>query len=402
MDLLGQEINNKKDSTSKKKKMVLISLIFCIIMLVILLAVISVLSKEQKPVSQKLIIDNTEVQLTEGLIVADEGGNKYISLESGAELIGYKFFNGEYGKNEEDKDKCYLQSSDEVIGFELDSNEVYKIVLDNNIEAQIYTIDKNIIKYNDKLYIAINDFSKSCNLTMSNDGGNINLKSNKFLSEEYLATIKEQNKYTSISNEYENLKAIYYGMLVVNDGKNYGVVDLNMSTIIGAKYSNIIFDEYTQNFIATSNNKCGVLSKKGTVEIDFKYDSIRIIKYSPLLYEVKQNNKYGVLDEDGNIIINTEYDKLGYNSTSNDIGSVLIIEDIDNKEDGMVVCKNGKYGIINIKTGKVILNCELQRIYSKTSEDDEITYYVQTENQEEYLLEKYINDINTTVVNLQN
>lgn len=403
MDLLEQEMNKNKSTSSSKKNIVLVLLILCIFILIMLLAMITVL-KSNQPIKESLLVDGLESQIKEGLIITDELGTKYISLELGGELFGYKYYNGEYGENEEDKDKCYVQNDYEVIGFEIDTNKIYKIDLEANIGKQEITLNNKVVKDNEgSLYITIEDFSKVfyVGINISEDGKQIQIKTCDYMAELKTEDIKKDNKYTSIDTQYDNLKAIYYGMLVVSDGVNYGVVDGDLKTIIGTKYKSIIFNEYTQNFIALSNNKYGVLSTDGKVIIEFKYDSIRILNYSPLLYEVRENNKYGVLDEKGNMIINTEYDRLGYNS-NDEKGSVLIIENINNdREDGMVVYKQGKYGVVSIDTGEVILNCELEKIYIKTSEDDETTYYVQI-NGYEYELEEYIKYVNTTIVNIPN
>ena len=399
MDLLEQEVSKNKGTYSNKKKIVLILLILCIFVLIMLLIMITAL-KNKQPVKESLLVDGVEKQIKQGLIITDDLGTKYMSLEFGTELIGYKYYNGEYGENEEDKNKCYLQNNYEVIGFEIDTNKIYKIDLDANIGKQEIELENKVIKYGEgSLYITIQDFSKVfyVGINISEDGKQIEIKTCDHMAKLQTENIKADNKYTLIDTQYDNLKAIYHGMLVVSDGANYGVVDSNLKTIIGTKYKSLVFNEYTQNYIALSNNKYGILSTDGKVMIEFEYDSIRILNYSPLLYEVRQNNKYGVLDEKGNVIINTEYDRLGYNS-NNENGLVLIIENINNsKEDGMVVCKDGKYGIINIDTGKVILDCELEKIYSKTLNDDQVTYYVQIKGYE-YQLEEYIKYVNTTTV----
>ena len=402
MDLLEQEINKNKKTSSSKKNIVLVLLIICIFALIMLLVMITAL-KGKEPVKDRLLVNGVENNLEEGLIISDEKGTKYISLEKGAELAGYKYFNGEYGKNEEDKDKCYFQNDYEAIDFQVNTNKIYKIELKTNIGRQEFELANKIIKNSENgLYATLEDFSKACNvgIKISEDGKQIEINTLDYLAQLYKKSLENNDKYKSIDDKYENLKAIYYGMLVVSDGTNYGVVDENLKTIIGTKYKSIVFNDYTKEFIGLSNNKYGILSSEGKVKVEFKYDSINIINYSPLFYEVKQNNKYGVLDKNGDIIIDIEYDKLGYNSNTED-GLLLIIKDIKNKEDGMIVYKDGKYGIVSINTGEMILNCELEKIYTKTSDNDQKVYYVQVQGNE-YELEDYIKYLNTTIVNLTN
>ena len=345
------------------------------------------------------MVNGKEKTKQENLIIADESGNKYISLEKGAELIGHKYFNGEYGKNEEDKSKCYLQNENEAIGFQLDSEKIYKVDLNKDLGQKEMLLNSKVTKSSEgSLYVTLEDFSKALNVVfkISEDGKQIEIQTCDHLAELKKQDIEKDNKYKSIDSEYENLKAIYYGMIIVSDGTNLGVVDSNLKTIIGTKYKTLLFNEYTQCFIGQSNNKYGVLSKEGKVNIEFKYDDISIINYSPLLYKAKQNNKYGVLDANGNAVVNIEYDAIGYDA-SGENGSVLIISNINDDEDGIVVQKDGEYGVVNIKTGEVILKCELEKIYTKTSEDNKTTYYIQIKGYE-YQLEEYIKYIETTTV----
>lgn len=402
MNLLEQEISKEKKNFSSKKNVILVLLILCIFILIMLLAVITAL-KGKQPVQESLIVNGENKEKKKELIITDDQGITYISLELGGELIGQRYYNGEYGENDEDRQKCYLENSYEVVEFQADSDNIYKIDLENNVGRQKYKISNKVKKDEQgSLYIAIEDFSKALcvGVNMSEDGKQIEIKTSDYMAGLQIDTIKASNKYTLIDSKYNNLKAIYYNMYVVSDEKNYGVVDADLETIIGTKYKDIVFDEYTKSFIALSDEKYGVISADGKVIIGFKYDGLRLLNYEPLLYEINQNNKYGVLDDKGNMIINAEYDKLGYYS-SNKEDSLLIIENINNKEDGIVVYKNGKYGVVSIETGETILNCELEKIYSKMLEEDKTKYYVQIQGYE-YELEEYIKYVNTTTVNLPN
>ena len=246
MNLLEQELNKNKKPTNNAKKIVLTLLILCIILLIVLLAVIFVL-RENKPVKESFIVDGAEITVKEGGILSSDSGTKYISIEYGAELLGYKYFNGEYGKNEEDRNKCYLQNENEVIGFEFDNNKIYKITLKDKMQPQYFDLENNVIKKDDKLYLTLKDFSKSCNVPLetSSDGKKTEFSTCKYLSDKYSTAIAEQKKYKTVDTNYENLKAIYYGMAIVSDGSNYGVINSDLEKIIGAKYNSITINEYT-------------------------------------------------------------------------------------------------------------------------------------------------------------
>lgn len=200
-----------------------------------------------------------------------------------------------------------------------------------------------------------------------------------------------------ISSDFSNQRVMSYNMMVVsNETGKMGVLDLNGNSIIGYKYSGMQFDEYSQRYIVSNDNKYGIISKEGKEIVEIKYENIRIINNDPLLYEVKMNNKYGILNETGKLAINIEYDKIGFNENSNLTEPALLIKNLDNKQTGVVVGINNKYGIVNLQTGEMIVKCELDKIYSKTSNSKK-EYYVKL-GETEVKLDEYIEYINTTVV----
>lgn len=104
------------------------------------------------------------------------------------------------------------------------------------------------------------------------------------------------------------------------------------------------------------------------------------IKNARLLYDncipVKKDGKWAMFDVTGNIISNFNWDNFGYiHSTSNSERSqnILLIEYIS----GIVVSKNGKYGIIN-SVGDLLVPCVFDKIYSETLGGEQ-TYYIQFE-----------------------
>lgn len=398
MDLLGQELNNKKKMPTSKK-IVLVSLIVCIVLLVLILVFMFLMSSNQtKPLT--LIINGQNIQISNNILISDDNQITYISLKQLSKLIGYEYLRGGYLEYIEDDTKCYLESTNQIIGFEANSNKIYKTSSNSKTDYQYYELKNNIIKNNEILYISLEDLNVGCNVvySFSKQENRITIDTIDNKSKYYETQLSEKSM-TIASDSFNNEKALSYGMIVVsnNNGK-LGVINFDYQTIIGNKYTTMEFDEFSKNFIVSDENRYGVISKEGRVLVELKYEDIEIINYSPLLYKVKQDNKYGMLNENGNVIINTEYDGLGSNNYRNNLD--LIIQDIDNnKQDGIIVNKNGKYGIMNIKTGETILDCTLDRIYYKASENDKITYYVQVQNSE-ITLEEYIKYANTTIVNL--
>ena len=212
-------------------------------------------------------------------------------------------------------------------------------------------------------------------------------------------------KYYTMIQENTFITPYKESIMYKNDNNNkYGVITTSMQQVITPKYKEIKYNEYTGNFIvAASNGKYGVISKDGQeVIVEVKYDSVRIVNYDPLMYEVKLNNKYGIINKEGKVIANTEYDKLGYaGDKTKEQNAVLIIKNVYDNKDGIVVCKNNKYGILDIETGREItpVESEITKIYSKTDNTGKKEYYVELSNQE-VLLSKYVEYVNTISVNI--
>lgn len=395
MDLLGQEPPKKQKTNGQK--IVLMLLITSIVLSIFIIIMIFAL-QGNKTKTLGLNIDGKDVQITQNMLISDDSGVNYISLQQLSTSIGYNYLRGGYGEYAEDETKCYLESKNQVIGFEANSNRIYKTTQNSKTDYEYYNLNNKIIQSNGILYIALEDLALGCNVvyTFSNEQYKILINTPENLSKSYTKTFAE--KGLTIDSNIQNQKSIVYNMVVVSNASGkLGVVDTKANTIIGQKYTTINFDEFSQRFIVSNNNRYGIISREGSIVAELKYENISIINYSPLLYEVKQNNKVGVLDEKGNLIIDTVFDKLGFYENSNLVESTLIIDNFSNNQDAMVVCNGGKYGLVNLTTGQMILNCELEKIYSRTNDSGIKQHYVQLQNTE-IELARYIQDINTTTV----
>lgn len=375
MDLLGREPKQEV----KGKKTVLMLLIISIILLILILVMIYALKGQTKK-TLGLNINGQDVQIAENMIISNDQAT-YISLEGLSSYLGYDYLRGGYLEYVEDANKCYLESKDQIIGFEASSNEIYKTVPDSNIDYEHYKLGNNIIQQNGVLYISLQDLNIACNViyTFNEATYKISITTTGNLATSYAESFSKSGYTIDVSSN--NKKAMAYNIVVVSKNGKMGVVDWNTKPIISNKYTTIEFNEFAQNFIVSDDNKYGVISKNGNVTIELKYDDINIINYSPLLYEVKLNNKFGVINQNGQMIVNMEYDRIGFKANSNNMESTLIVKDI-NGQDGIVVCKSGKYGIVSLKTGKTIIDCNVDKIYSKTSNRGIQTYYIELQNTE--------------------
>lgn len=404
MDLFEEEVETKKISEPRKK--VLIALVICILLLVFLLMLMSSI-KKSKPKSLTLSVDGNDIKITNNMLITDEtGSNTYISLKQLSKTLGYDYIEGEYLKQEEEESsnettKCYLQGTKQIIGFEENSKKIYKTSLGASLDFQYLKLNNNIIKRENDLYIALEDLNVGCNVIFnySEEKNKIEINTIDNMLKIYKSDLAQHSISISESN-FNNQKTILYGMIIATDSSGkFGLLDTKYNQIIGFIYDTMDFDEVTQNFIVSNNKKYGVINKEGKIVIKLTYNEMEIINNTPVYYKVKSsNNKYGVIDEDGNIIVNREYDKIGI-SNRNLNNDILIIKNIgDNGLTGIVVCKDNKYGIVNIKNKKEIIQCTLDEIYYKELESGELEYYIKKDDIEE-TLNNYLIDLNTTVVN---
>lgn len=179
-------------------------------------------------------------------------------------------------------------------------------------------------------------------------------------------------------------------------------------TKIDIDYDKIeLLDNVNNLYYVENNGYKGVLNKKGKILLYVEYDEIGVnsalfpsddIKNSRLLFDncipVKKDDKWAFFDITGSQITNFYYDSLGYiDSTANGKRSknILLVE--YGNISGIVVAKDGKYGMIN-SVGELLLPCSFDKIYSEISAG-EVVYYLEFEGKTvdlvTYLKEKGIN-----------
>lgn len=161
MNLLEEESMEKKP-VNKTKKIVLTLLIISTILLLAVVGAIVLLSSTKTTKEEKLIIDGQQEQINPGMFILDSKNNKYISLKSLCKQVDYDYYNGEFQKATEDKSKCYIDNGNEIVGFEVNSNTIYKTKLNSEIEYQYFKLSNKIINdKNDNIYISLKDLRSS-------------------------------------------------------------------------------------------------------------------------------------------------------------------------------------------------------------------------------------------------
>lgn len=445
MNLIGQEYEEKDE---KVKKIVKISIIVAVIALFIVLGVYMYIYYVDSQ-TLKLSVDGQIKPMSEELLIIDETGEIYVSIQDFAKIAGYEFYQGEYNKYTEDTSKCYLSNKNEVAGFELGSNKLYKLdPNDTSANYEWYDMEEPVKLLNGKLYVLSDGIKIACNVKFdyNTERNRIQVTTLNRLVSYYQEKVVNEYGYAGIDTTYANEKAILYNMLVIKkaetdssgkvikDKYKYGVITLDNKNVIGTKYDNIEFIEVMQEFFATSDKKVGILSSEGAQKIDLNYDEIKLLDNELRLYYVSNNDMKGVLDRNGKRIVYIEYNQIGVDNTlfpSNDItnnmllfdncipvmknqkwglfdkngnqlldtvydslgyvagtkkdtaeNNLLIIPEIE----GIVVCLDGKYGIIS-STGSFIAPCSFDKIYSITNLGKDtyyLTYGTQTITLEDY------------------
>ena len=403
MNLLDQEVKKQEPKGKKLVLFLLILSIFALIMIIVMMMALS--GKQTKGLT--VSINGTNIQTEENLIITDEKGLNYISIQKISKSIGYNYLTGEYKKYDEDvtNTKCYIENINQVVQFEAGNNMIYKTTPTSNLDYEEYELKNIILKQNNLLYISLEDLEVALNVrySYSQTDNKISLKSTETLYSEYKTSLPQQtnNELVKISDTLNNKKAIAYDMLVVsNQSEKWGVVSTeDFSTIIGNKYESIEFIESAGAFIVSDNNKYGVIDNQGKIIIDLNYESINIINNNPICYEVKLAENHAIVNEEGKLVTNNVYNSVGYNSQNALEESVLVIESIEDKNVNiLVVYKDGKYGLLNLDNGNPIGDCVLDKVYSKT-ETGEKVYYIELQGQK-VLLDAYIERVNTTTVNV--
>lgn len=383
----GRSEFQKEAEKERKKKTLIIGMGVCII-LIVFLAIMVIYYKALDNKTFKLFVDNVQVNCSADFYITDQNGNGYIKAKEFATIIGWTYQNGEYGSFTEDVNSGYMQNEYEVTSFVKGSTTLKKYIqLSNSVATNQKNKDKNkedeeaitfetvtkngtlatstlslpIISSNNQLYIPVACVPDICVSTVSMIKNKMQVYSPNYLIT-LAQTSAEQNGYTNLSGYYENIRAIAYGMYVVEKNGLYGVVNIsNGEQVLGFKYSDIIFQQNVMEFFVKAldnddNETVGVVNYKGESIISPKaYDEITVLSDSLGLYVVEKDNKFGVLNREGDVVVHTEYDSIGF--SEEDITTYNISYD-DNKyllfDNTIIVKKDGLYGLYNLEGDNVL------------------------------------------------
>lgn len=352
----------EKKGKKEKNKTVTIILILIFVTLLIVVG-IAMLIAQLKERELAVYIDGRKVNVTsDTFLFTENNGEIYVSIKDVAPLIGYEAHNGEYKVNVEDTSKMYVEAINgtETTSFYLNSNIISKVAPDSTDDYDNIELNTPVTTIDNKWYINAEGFMKAFNSAFAYDAekNDIIIQTLPYLVSYYKANISNYG-YDEISEDFNNQKALIYGMLVASKtstGK-YGVVSTRTrNEVISPRYNQIEFIEGAEEFIITNaSDKVGIAYSTGETKIGVLYDEIKVLNSSLGYYLVKSNSKYGVMNSEGELVVHIEYDSIGIDTEE------FPADNIKNQYmlyDNLIpVCLNDKWGLFD-KDGKKILEVE--------------------------------------------
>lgn len=441
MQIENDEYNQTKQEKKEGiKTTTIIAVLITATIIAVIVIICLIISMQEDELT--VVIDEVSVNVPSDTFIFTDNGDIYVSIKDIAAYVGYESHNGEYKIDVEDTNKMYVEATDgtETTSFFLNSTTISKVAPDTTDDYEDITISEPVSLVNDKMYIIDTGFTVAFNSLFYYDStkNQIIIQTLPYLVTAYSEVI-ENYGYYEISEDFNNQKALIYGMIVASKESNgkYGVISTDGTEILSPRYNNIEFIESNGEFIITnSSSKVGIAYSTGKTKITVSYDDIEVMDSSLGLYLVKSNNKYGVIDSSETTIIHIEYDQIGIDTSTfsaDNIKNQYILYDtiipvkINNKwrlfdtsgnrltteeydaigfegtnqrnsvennaltigETGTIVVGiNEQYGGVDVK-GNTLIPIRFEAIYSLTSAGSTV-YYILYEGVE-YNAEEYIN-----------
>lgn len=366
----------ENESRNRKKKLVLILIILCAVLIAFLFVII-VFMKYKDAQTLKLYVDGTQKNISSTLLT-DVGDETYINAKEIAKLLNATYTKGEYGTYTEDDDSCYISSTHEAISIKVDSSTMTKYILNADDKAstekleleeknfgsalvvksadetkEVYTLERPAKLINGNIYLPFEILPEIFNVQLNvSEKNRIRIYS--------LANLYAKAKkiaanlgYSTITGEYENVRALIYGLIVVGKDQKYGVINSKGEEVISVKYDEVEFIQNVKEFFVYASNNIGLLSSDGkTIIKPTEYDDISVYNAEKQLYRVEKNGKYGVLNRKGEVVIHAEYSQIGLADTNGKIENSEFEDQVEDPRVLFETCipvKQGtKYGLFDV------------------------------------------------------
>lgn len=355
-DLIGNNYQPSNDQVKAKKWMKIIGVI--LILLLLLCVGLIAFMYYWESTQLKITIDGKQNTNIENILLI-QNGQVYVPIRSFAEFVGYESYSGDYKQYAEDNTKCYVQCTNEIASFTMNSDKIYKLLTNGN-DYEYFTINEPVKMINGVLYTTKEGAERAFNIVFDyNQGQNrITIYTLPYLVTQYAAQFKD-SAIAGDGTNFSNQKALLDDRIIVKNADNYyGVSDLAGNEVLGTKYASIKYVESTREFIVTTaEGKMGIMSYEAATKISPDYDQIKQIDKDAGLYLVTNNNKQGVINNSGSIIVYLEYDQIGVDASrfnSNNIKNQYLLYD-----NCIPVKKGNLWGIFD-KNGRQILPIEYE------------------------------------------
>lgn len=340
MELYEESFMNKQDNHKKTARLILIIIGVLLFVTIALIAVIAYINSTTLSVS----LNGEKNNKIKEMIVCDQTdpSKVYIPIREIASYLGYEAFNGDYVNKSEDISKCYIQNEFEIATFSLNSQKIYKFETKTdstevqNTDYEYFYTSEPVKAINGVLYTTIDGIEQAFNVSFQYDVDNkrITIYTLDYLINSYTNLVLDYG-YVSIDESFNNQKAMLDDMLVVHkseeDDSQIAVIQASTGkTIIEPKYEEISYLQNAASFIVKTNGKTGIISKTRETKVEPIYDEIKLMDSDNNLYVATNEEKQGVIDINGNIIIHLEYEQIGIDAspfTQNDIKTGYILAD---------------------------------------------------------------------------
>lgn len=383
MNLVGEQfVQNKPDKSNKLKTIILVLIVVLLIAIISIITVLTLMKEEKLIVTLNGQVNND----IKNILIFEDDKTIYIPVRDIANFFEYESYNGDYINRSEDIDKCYAETNEEIVVFELGANKIEKIDADTK-EITYFYIDKPIKMIDGKLCTTPDGIEKAYNVNFKylEKNKKIVIETMKYLMEQYTSPLIEIG-FSDVSQKFNDQKAILNDLVIVKDSKNqYGIYNLeNDKLILETKYSEISYIPFTGDFLVKIDNKIGIKNNLGKDKIKVQYDQIELINQDLKMYVVQKDKKYGVVNQNEKVIIPINYEDIGIdikNFPKNNLLNKYVLMD-----KLIPVKKEGLWGMYNIE-GNQVLDCGFDKFGSTSSK---------AKNAENLLI---IPDYNAIVVN---
>ena len=396
----SDSFKSKIEKKARKRKVLIFGIVLCLILIVLMMFMIGLI-KYQDDHTNKMFVNGQKLNKISTTLYKDIGSDVYVNAKEFSELINNIYNVGDYDKFNQNDKSAYIDNGFEIITIsaeEGNNTKFRKYYQNTNKEQLLGKIQVNVkvsdnefetfktkkpFVYDEKngIYVSLEDLQEVFNVKVSWKEFRKEIRTLDYIAQKAMAKVansKKYNDYTVLSNDYENIKALLDGIVILSNAKPdnksqdalYGAYDLESGKeIIGNKYSDIDYMQSSKDFFVTITNqkdkdkKVGILSNDGKQLIaPAEFDDIKVLDFDKKLYLVQSDGLYGVCDSKGQILVYAEYEKIG-----------LDVKDFpkDNIENPSLIFDKcipvfqndgttSKYGLYNIK-GQEILSINYDR-----------------------------------------